>query len=329
MFHFYEDDIKQWDTNHSDQKVLDAFLKQAKELYQIELDKFDLDKDDEVYFSWANSFLHIYLIRIANSMDGKHIITMATPLTKENMDDITYLDFSQKTDNGLFLHSSEDEQIKMLFSQYGLKNTLDPQKVIKKSIFQLAPIYTVRSWINAWISKELSHAKEHFSISPINLEFNDLGLHPQKFKINEITKAVNDKQFTREFQECIAAFKHEFYYPAACGLGGVMESLLHKTLENYGHASSNVLTNDPTLGNYLTVLKKYGLVDRRQQNRIKASFMIRNSISHFNKGFTEVSDIENMLHGVENIFSSLFLQSQEWKKAHPNQRLPKLKDQKE
>ncbi|EEU31096.1 hypothetical protein HMPREF0501_00501 [Limosilactobacillus coleohominis 101-4-CHN] len=82
-----------------------------------------------------------------------------------------------------------------------------------------------------------------------------------------------------------------------------------------------ILGSEPTLLDYLSALKKLGLIDRRQSNRIRATFIFRNSISHYNQGFTAVSDIESMLHGVENIFTTLYLPSQEWKEAHPNEQL--------
>ena len=69
-------------------------------------------------------------------------------------------------------------------------------------------------------------------------------------------------------------------------------------------------------------MKQFNLIDYRQTERIKAAFMLRNAISHYNQGFTEVDDIQSMLHGIENIYSTLYLPSQEWKENHPGQRLP-------
>ncbi len=320
--------IRNWDLNTSDQTVLNQFLSEAKLIYQSELRKFQLDNSDDIYFAWANKALHLYLIRISNKLDVKRIVVMAVPIGKNDKDKISYFDMSKETDNGIFIHSSKAKQIDLLFTQYGLSDQINPEEVLKSSIFQLYPGFTLKLWINQWIEGEMNHTKEHFSVPPVSLNFNDLGLHPQKFRIDQMVKAVDDKQFSCELYECIAAFEHEYYYPAAAGFGGIMESLLFKTLDNYGHSGSSAITNDPTFSNYISALKQYGLVDHRQESRLRSAFMIRNGVSHYNSGFTEVSDIENMMHGVENIFTSLFLPSQEWKKSHPNQRLPKPGDQK-
>lgn len=316
--------IMQWDANTEDKEVLEEFLLESKKAYNDELNKISLDDDDKIYFAWLQSYIHIYLIKISDSLNFNQIIVMATKAENDSRDKITYIDKAQETDDGHFTHSNEDQKLSMLFDTFGLKDVITPEAVIKKSVYFMSVVSSPELWINLWVDREMKHTKKHFSLPPIDLKFNNLGLHTQKFKLNQIVKAVNDEQFTRELEECMTVFEEEYYYPAAAGLGGIMESLLYKTLENYQRTSHKVLGSDPTLLDYLGALKRFNLIDRRQSNRIRAAFTIRNSISHYNQGFTEVSDIETMLHGIENIFTTLYLPSQEWKEAHPNEQLLEL-----
>lgn len=314
--------IMQWNANTEDKEVLEEFLLESKKAYSDEIKKISLDDDDKIYFAWLQSYIHIYLIRISGSMNFNQIVVMATKVENDSKNEITYIDKVQETDNGHFIHSNEDQKLSMLFDTYDLKKAINSEAVIKKSVYFMSIGSSPELWIDRWVDREMEHTKKHFSLPPIDLRFNNLGLHTQKFKLNQIIKAVNDEQFNRELEECMTVFEEEYYYPAAAGLGGIMESLLYKTLENYQRTSHKILGSDPTLLDYLGALKRFNLIDRRQSNRIRASFTIRNSISHYNQGFTEVSDIETMLHGIENIFTTLYLPSQEWKEAHPNEQLP-------
>lgn len=315
-------EMSNWEKGTEDKAVLNNFLSEAKEAYKKEIGKLSLDDDDKLFFAWSENSLHIYLVKISDSLDTGKLLVIAVKDEKLSHDKITYIDKKVETDDGFFIHANDEQKLSMLFKTYHLKDTIDPKSVIKNSVYILIPGTPASIWVNLWIDREMKHTKEHFSLAPISLEFNNLGLHPQKFKINEIVKTVNDPQFTREFQECMNVFEEEYYYPAAAGLGGIMESLLYKTLDNYQRTSNKFLGSDPTLLDYLNALKRLNLIDRRQSSRIRASFIIRNSISHYNQGFTAVSDIESMLHGIENIFTTLYVQSQEWKEAHPNEQLP-------
>lgn len=315
-------EILNWEYGYEDENKLNAFLENAKSYYQKEVASAHLDDDDLIYFSWARQPLHIYLIRTSGKLDDfNQIFVMASQEDDLLKNEITYIDKTEETNNAQFRHSYEEEQVNYILSISDMPKGLKSDNIIKNSIFPLSISMVTKIWISQWFGKEINHTKQHFSTAPINLKFNKLGLHSQKFKLEEIVHAVDDPQFTRELEECMAVFEQEYYYPAAAGLGGVMESLLYKTLENYQRANHKIIGSDPTLSIYLSALKKFDLIDRRQSNRIRAAFVIRNSISHYNSGFTAVSDIQNMLHGIENIYSTLYLPSLEWKEAHPESRM--------
>ncbi len=311
-----------WDYKYEDTDKINKFLGNAKNYYQEELSSANLDDDDLIYFSWAKQPLHFYLIRTSGRLNFNQFLVMASKEKNLSKNEITYIDKLKETDNAQFKHSNEQEQVNSILGKADMLERVNSKDIIKNSIFTLSISMNTQIWINQWFGKELNHTKQHFSVAPIKLKYNELGLHSQKFKLEEINHVVNDPQFTRELEECMTVFEHEYYYPAAAGLGGVMESLLYKTLENYKRASNRVLGSDPTLLDYLGALKKFDLIDRRQSNRIRSAFTIRNSISHYNPGFTEVSDIQTILHGIENIYTTLYLPSLKWKEAHPNQQLP-------
>lgn len=315
-------EVLKWGTGYVDESKLQKFLEVAKSYYEDELSSTQLDDSDLIYFSWARQPLHIYLIRTSGNLDFNQIFVMASQEKGLLKNEITYIDKLEETSNAFFKHSNEQGQLKYIFKETNISENINPESVIQNSIYSISISSSIRLWINVWFGKEINHAKQPFDLAPIELKFNDLGLHSQEYKLKEIVVTVDDLQFTRELEECMTAFEHEYYYPAAAGLGGIMESLLHKTLENYQRANHKIIGSDPTLSIYLSALKNFDLIDRRQSNRIRAAFVIRNSISHYNSGFTAVSDIQNMLHGIENIYSTLYLPSLEWKEAHPNQQLP-------
>lgn len=322
-------EILKWENDYQDEAKLNEFLENAKRYYQNELSNAHLDDDDLIYFSWAEQPLHFYLVRVSGNLNLNNIIVMASKEKNLSKDKISYFDKLKETNNAQFKHSNEQEQVNSILGKANMLEIVNSENIIKNSIFTLSISMSIPIWISQWFGNELNHTKQYFRIAPIKLKFNELGLHSQKYKLEEIINVVNDPQFTRELEECMTVFEHEYYYPAAAGLGGVMESLLYKTLENYKRVSNRVLGSDPTLLDYLGALKKFGLIDRRQSNRIRSAFTIRNSISHYNPGFTEVSDIQTMLHGIENIYTTLYLQSLRWKEAHPNQQLPEPNRQNE
>lgn len=312
-----------WSDKDIDENLLDSFLNSAKTNYLKQLNNAHLDESDSTFFIWSQQTLCVYLIRVSNNFDLNTLLVFATS-TDSNKDSIKYYNFLNETNNTQFIKLSLDDQLRFLLTNTNLKNSVKPNKIIENTIDSLVNFATPEKWANTFFTNEYNHAERHFKQIPIDqYNFNNLGLHSPKFKIKQIIDSVNDPQFSVELKECMDAYEHEYYYPAAAGLGGIMESLIRKTLENYKRASSRIISNDPTISNYLGALKQFDLVDYRQAERIKSTFMIRNAISHYNQGFTEVNDIQSMLHGIENIYSTLYLPSQEWKKQHPRQRLPK------
>ena len=316
------DSIYKWSAQDVDEQLLNSFLKNAKNYYLNQLNNAHLDENDSTFFIWSQQSLCIYLIRVSHDYNLDTLLVFATT-TSDSKDSIKYYNFLSETNNTQFIKLYWDDQLRFLLTNTNLKDYVKPNEIIENTIDGLVNFATPAKWANTFFTKEYHHAENHFEQAPIDqYDFNNVGLHSPKFKIQQIINSVNDQQFSSEFKECMDAYEHEYYYPAAAGLGGIMESLLRKTLENYKRASSRIISSDPTVSNYLGALKQFNLIDYRQTERIKAAFMLRNAISHYNQGFTEVDDIQSMLHGIENIYSTLYLPSQEWKENHPGQRLP-------
>ena len=169
----------------------------------------------------------------------------------------------------------------------------------------------------AWAKKEFEAASSHFKNTPIEIfSFNDIGLHADKYAFKIIIDEIADDQFSVELDECLTAFEHELYYVCACGFGGILESILHFSLANYG-LSGRGFPKDPTASDLIGTLKSNKLIDQRQESYIKSIFMIRNSVSHHNSGFTSVSQCQTMMLGVEDLFTNIYQPSQVWHQAHP------------
>lgn len=103
--------IMNWNVGHQDEDILNSFLDRSYKAYQNELDKIQIDDDENIYFAWSKNNLHIYLVRVSDGLNMKLVIAMAAK--EENLDKnkITYIDKSTETDYGNFTHANENEKL--------------------------------------------------------------------------------------------------------------------------------------------------------------------------------------------------------------------------
>lgn len=287
-------------------------LNELKKSYKVEINRMHIDeKKDSVYFPWLVENLKIYFLFVPGSYSAD-LLVFAIPHEK---DSLQLLDFRKKITEYNFIQLNTEERISFLLKE-GLLD-IQPDKSV--SIFIISNKFDTDIELMGihWAQRLYNEAREHFKLSKIEtLDFDTLGLHAAKYQFKSMIKKISNKQFTVELDECLFAFEHELYYICGAGLGGLLESLLYFSLSNYGVEKE--VGKDPTMKDYIRVLNKYHLIDRRRENFIKSTFMIRNSISHYNTGFTNVDQCQMVMHGLTNSFSNIYMPSEKWKTTHPD-----------
>ncbi|PIO83571.1 hypothetical protein BSQ39_08345 [Loigolactobacillus backii] len=296
------------------EKTETIVLEELKNAYNNEINKMHIDfETDKVFFSWLTQPLKIYMVLVPqkNSSHLQNVIVLAV---KNNKDELQILDLKEKITEYAFINFDINKQISFLIKEKLLD--LNPEEI--SSIISNGTITNVASIGENWAQSEYKHAGSHFK-KPIieTLNFNELGLHAAKYEFDTVIKEIADQQFTAELNECLSAFEHEFYYVCAAGLGGVLESILYFSLDNYKLIDRS-FPKDPTIFDFIRILKSNKIISRRDENYIKSNFLIRNSVSHYNSGFTNVSQCQTMMLGVRNLFSTIYLLSKEWKAKHPD-----------
>ncbi|MDT3394307.1 MAG: hypothetical protein LIR10_07020 [Bacillota bacterium] len=286
-----------------------SFLKQS---YLNEINKMQLDSSDKTFFSWLNYSMNIHLCIVPGSKINKLLV-----IAEKNPSEHDVLNIHDYTDSirDYDIENSGDSE---LIISYLVKHSY--LKVNSRNIITQAlnPFFEFKDQGILWAKNEYDNASNQFSKPSVKkLDFNKIGLHAARYEFDKMINTLDNKQFEIELSESLTAYEKGMFYVCAAGLGGIIESLLYYTLENYS-LTGNGFPNDPTLSDFLNKFKSVKLVDRRKINSIKATFQIRNSISHFNDGFTTVDQCNLLMSGIKNIYTNYYLPSLEWKNENPN-----------
>ncbi|RRG06410.1 MAG: hypothetical protein DUD28_03060 [Lactobacillus sp.] len=305
------DHLREISINEETEAVVLATLRKA---YETEIDRMHIDADnDKVFFSWLAQPMTVYFLfipqSVSNAMQG--ILCFAV---NSNNNNVKLIDYKGKIEEYAFKKYDAKKQLSFLINQ----KLLDVQPESICAIIRAGIQTNLVSIGETWAQDEYKRAGSHFKKPVIEtLNFNELGLHAAKYEFNTVIQEIADQQFTAELNECLSAFEHEFYYVCAAGLGGVLESILYFSLDNYKLIDRS-FPKDPTIFDFIRILKSNKIINRRDENYIKSNFLIRNSVSHHNSGFTNVSQCQTMMLGVRNLFSTVYLPSKEWKAKHPD-----------
>lgn len=183
-------------------------------------------------------------------------------------------------------------------------HSLYPENIISSSIDKVDAFFLYTS---SWIRREYRVAKSSLAYLPVNtINFNELRIHADKYQFKEMIDDISNEQFSSEFYECLEAYEREMFYVCAAGLGGVIEHLMYLTLEK-NNMLDRSFPDNPTYHDYVSHFSREPIkIDRRQKNFIKSVFMIRNSVSHFNSGFTGKENCQSLMSGIKNIYTNYY-----------------------
>lgn len=315
----------------SGKEIREHFLKLIKQDYLNEVKSMYLSDDEQRFFSWLSGPAKIHVIFV-QSPDKRfsELISFARKARIDEPNDSIVADvltISEKDSYQFFQKWTSDTKLKYVVT----KINDCPELTISNSSDSVLPGFSAKKnyWLlydmgSRWAKKEYNAAKSNvkktgFELEASLLKFNDSGLHANKYALQEIIDTINNPQFVEELSECLKAYELPLFYVCAAGLGGIIESILSFSIGQY-HIKRKDLPKDPTAYDYLQALSRNGLIGERQLKYLQSTFMLRNSVSHYNTGAVTSELCDRMMNTIQAIFKSIFLPSKEWdeKYGKPN-----------
>lgn len=285
------------------EELIDSMLSEYKQDYTIRAREIigseDVNKD---LFSWLSKPMNIWILIILSNSPYYKTIFFAQYSSDEN-DNLHIIDLRQQTNDYQFKRIYRvADQVSYLLNNNLIEN-LDPQSIIYSSLYNNSLSSSTTNWIN----KEYTDSTSRLSLPPMKqVDFNTLRIHADRYQFDTMIKDINDDQFSAELSECLTAYENEQFYVCAAGLGGVLEHLMYLTLEKHNMIDRSFPDN-ATYQDYVNAFGKEPLkIDRRQKNAIKSTFMIRNSVSHFNSGFAGKENCQLLMSGIKNIYANYY-----------------------
>lgn len=260
-------------------------------------------------FFWYNNPASIFLV-LSSSGRNNHCnidIFMKKQNSSSGGDKFTILDYRKETDNYQIKNLGAYSRLSYLLDIKFFSEINDYENIIDASI--KAGYLDSRSFISSLIDSEYKNSVSTLSTTLVEkVDFNKLRIHADKYQFEMMIESINNTQFSAELSECLEAYEQEKFYICAAGLGGVLEHLMYLTLEK-NNMIDRSFPDNATYQDYVAYFGRAPMnIDKRQKTYIKSVFMIRNSVSHFNSGFTGKDNCQSLMSGIRNIYANYYAQ---------------------
>lgn len=138
-------------------------------------------------------------------------------------------------------------------------------------------------------------------------DFNKMTLRAKRYNFEEMLQTINNKQFEIEFDECLYCYNNQKWFVCAAGLGSILEHLLYLILEKNKMIDSN-FPDDATAKIYIEYMSRKPIsIKKRERTNLKTLFLIRNSVSHYNQGFTSKQQCAFLMDGIKDVFNNYYV----------------------
>lgn len=283
------------------EKKKSFLLDYAKLTYEYYFNKMMIDETNEDIFTWRNSAIQITLILLSDfNLGARKIIGFAETSEYDTIKIIDAIDY--KLPYTFYTKFNDEEMISYLV-QNSIISDLS-ENVILASID--TKIRHIDHWAKNWLLKEVENVDIIAKPSIELIDFNKSIIRAKRYDLEELMNFVNNQQFSAELDECLYAFNNQKWFICATGLGGVLEHLLYLVLEKNNMIDRNFPSN-ATISDYISYMKRSPIkMEKRQQTMIKNIFNIRNSVSHFNQGFTSKDQCTYLMNGIKDIFDNYY-----------------------
>lgn len=296
--------VSSFKNNRSDfshlEKMSKDILLYARLNYNYHLALIQPDSDNEDLFYWKNNYSKIWCIGVNTEEIGRKSILFFA--TKSVVDEVTFVDAVDKTSTPSFFKMNDLERITFLVDQKVIPDIRD--SIIINSV---SPFSGLGYWIETWIKEELTNV-DRISNTPQELfDFNKAVIHAKRYNFQEMLTTIDNEQFAMEFDECLYAYNNQKWFVCAAGLGGVLEHLLYLILEK-NQMIDTTFPDDATAKIYIEYLSRTPIrIKKREKTYIRTLFMTRNSVSHFNQGFTSKDQCTHLMNGIKDIFNNYYI----------------------
>jgi hypothetical protein len=286
------------------EELANLFLKEYKQDYIIRAREIIGSEDNNKdLFSWLSKSMNIWIL-ITSSNSNFDATLFIAEYSHNGKDNLYIMDLRKETKDFQFKRlSSPSDKVSYILNNNLIEN-IDTQSIIHSSIWANDIAFATRFWVD----KEYNASTAKLSLPPIkHVDFNKLRIHADRYQFDTMIKDINDDQFSAEFSECLTAYENEQFYVCAAGLGGVLEHLMYLTLDKHDMLDKN-FSDNATYQDYVTYFGREPLnIDKRQKTAIKNTFMIRNSVSHFNSGFTGKENCQLLMSGIKNVYANYYI----------------------
>lgn len=304
----------------------DEWLNQIHDIYQKRIDYIGVPKENKDIFVWSDDKkINLFLIQIADN--NCKFLTFAFP-SSNNKNNLLFNNQIDNTKGYQFEKHFFDYDFYLNQINYKNHNILNKflPKIHRSSLeFLIIPrtLITnvankswIESWIKRWVDNEYESANKFLSThieKQINLSTNKF--YVNRFHFDEMLQSISNKQFLSEFNEIIQVYEQGLWFVCATSLGSILEYLMYLTIKNYNNKEMlKALGIHPLLDNYMRAFRLPPIsIDMRQESYIRAIFMLRNSVSHYNSGYTSKETCNIMFDGLTMIYNNFYLKSLEYK----------------
>lgn len=303
------------------------FLQLLKNKYDERTNYIDPTNRQNI-FSWKNKKLHFYILLTHSpyyEITQSLVLTFAT-FSSSTEDKITYKDLISSTCNYEYDHIKQP----LNRLEYLIENKLIQKPKFIQSSFNYQFVSnkkftnsTITEIANKFADNEYENTSKELQknlISTTQLEIIESKYFTDRYHFNDIKKNLNDTQFSYELEDCLKAYNEGMWFVCSTGIGSVIEHLLYLTIKNLDKKwkpSKGIpqrplrqLGKGPTKSNYINTLSNcLPRFDDRQKSQLEAMFLLRNSVDHFNSGYSNQGFCDTLLQGIVDIYNGVYLQS--------------------
>lgn len=297
-----------------------------KKEYLKEVKFIGAEKEENI-FVWKHNYIEITIILLSDEYSNEYKeyigFLFYAKIVDSTNDRIKILDLRDKTYKFDFLHKLNGNGTVAISKLSGMGFFPDnPNNIIRHSIRLFnrvsakdgLPLYKLVSYARKFANKE--YDKVHSVLKEIGIpRFNAQVFFANKFDFENIIQTINNDQFSEELSECLWAYNNEKWFICAAGIGSIIEHLMMLTILNYNKTSMlKEVGRTPTAINYINAFKKEPLcINLRQEQYIRTLFQVRNSVNHYQTGYTNKDFVDTLLNGIRNMFNDYYVQSVKYK----------------
>lgn len=300
------------------EQFIKDFRKKAEEVLHNTLGK---GYDQYIHLFPFNNKFNFHIVRVD---DFDNIIF--AEINKNKNDDVVLHDITKLATDNLninTIHSSET--IAYLFENDYLSN-INQNNILINSIVSVSihlndNYPSPNSYARLWITGDYRKISEKFTKRQFDVAtFNSNLLNRSSFEFEKIIKDVNDDAFTDNLTQVLGAYNNGWFYVSASGIGGLMETLLYKTIVNYDLKKIKQ-TKKPTKIDYSEMLqqlnKKTAGYPRNQQIHyenfeslaLTLDFLTRNKVSHYSSFIINERHVNTLFSSLKDIYDRYYVPS--------------------